>query len=181
VKRLLLLGVLAVSCHAQPTAVELFGHVGVTRTGDDEGSLGPAVAVGGALMVPLRPRWAIDVDVQAARRSDDNFAGNQFRLRRIMFSPAIVYRRGSERVYGFVGGGAGGQFDETRITGVREPVAGSQFAFTSENTTSGLTLHGKGGLVAQIFTNFLIRADGFVAFRYVLPDAGVRIGIGYRF
>jgi hypothetical protein len=168
--------------YGQPRAVELFGHAGALRFAGDEGSLGSAVSFGGAFLVPVARRLAVDVDLQTSRLATGEIGPpNHFTQRRTFLSPSIVYRAGSERVYGFAGGGLGLQHNRTNGTFTFSSAGGpTQTApFTSSDT--GLTLHGVAGVVGAITPRLLIRGDAFLAFRYVLPSVGARIGIGIRF
>jgi hypothetical protein len=145
---------------AQPTRPEVFGFVGMGRTGGDEGSLGSGLAAGGAVTIPFVSRWALDFDVTHLRSKRD-FAGPfRWESHRTHFSPAVQYRRGSERTYGFAAFGVGG---------------------TAGTTHGGWHLHGKVGIVTALTEQLLLRAEFFSVFRYVLPDAGVKAGLGYRF
>jgi hypothetical protein len=104
-----LLFAVAVPAWTQPKAVELFGHVGVFRGGSDEGSLGRAAGYAGALTVPLARRIALDFDVQSARLTRTWAPSGFWQSRRTLLSPSLLYRKGAEVAYFFVGGGVGGE------------------------------------------------------------------------
>jgi hypothetical protein len=171
----------APNLRAQPKSVEMFGQIGKVRLGGDEGSVGGATSYGGALMLPFAHRWAVDVDAFHARRSIEHSPGMPFSVRRTLVIPGIVRRWGTEKVYGFAGGGLGLQHDRSEsvfmscsLPDVCQPV-------WAQYRDTGRALHGKLGVVGAVTPRLLIRGDVFMAFRYVLPNIGVRIGIGYRF
>jgi len=179
--RFLLLTVLIVSAFtlaAQPRRVDAFGQVGWMRWAGDEGSLGGSAAYGGAVMIPLNRRWAVDVDVLTSVKRTDYEPDQYFRTRRTTLTPAVVARWGTDRVYGFVGGGVGGQWDAIQFR--RAPIVGLPQSF-DRTDTNFIYLLGKGGLVAVVTGRFLIRADLMLNFPFVLPNAVVRIGAGWRF
>jgi hypothetical protein len=156
--------------------VDLFGTVGVLRDGGDEGSAGSAAAYGGAVTIPFARRWAVDVQALTSRFSD----APNFRLRRILLSPALQYRRGNDRAFWFVAIGPGLQRDRTSgmysvfdSTGASRPVS-------YDDTRSGLTLHWRTGAVFEPASRVLIRGEFFWANRYVLPNLGVAISLGVR-
>jgi len=178
---LLLLVVMAAAAWplaAQPRRVDVFGQVGWMRWAGDEGSLGSAAAYGGAVMVPITKRWAVDVDVLSSVKQTDYEPGQYFRTRRTILSPAVVSRWGTGRVYGFIGGGVGGQWDAIQFR--RAPIVGIPQSF-DRTGTNFVYLLGKGGVVAVVTGRFLIRADLMLNFPFVLPNAIVRIGAGWRF
>ena len=158
----------------QPKAVEVFGQIGYGKAWDDDGSLGAGVVYGGTVTLPLSPRWAVDLDVQHNRTTYDASAGHTFGTRRTLVSPAILYRRGSDRVYWFAGGGFGGRIDHMYARG-----AAGHLAFgRSEN---GTAIPGRTGVVGSVTKHLLVRADLYVVVVHVAPDVGVKLGIGYRF
>jgi hypothetical protein len=164
---------LALPLWCQPKAVEVFGQIGYGNAQGDDGSLGRGALYGGALTLPLSPRWAVDVDVQYSRTTYDARAGNTFGTRRTPVSPAILYRRGSDRVYWFVGGGLGGRIDHMY----------NRFPGQPEHTRddNGSTLPARTGFVASVTHHLVLRADAYLVVTHAAPDAGVKIGIGYRF
>ena len=167
----LLLALTGVTLLAQPRQVEIFGMAGAARVSGDEGSLGSGVAFGGAVTLPFSARWAIDLDLMHGRADRDE-AQIAFRTRRTYVSPALQYRRGNGRLYGFAAAGAG--FAKTTgDTDLPER--------TISASDSGLTWHGRGGIVAGLTGRLLLRAEVFTIFRYVSPDVGVRAGLGFRF
>jgi hypothetical protein len=164
---------LALPLWCQPKAVEVFGQIGYGKAQGDDGSLGAGVVFGGAVTLPLSSRWAVDLDVQHSRTTYDVRAGQTFGTRRTLVSPAILYRRGSDRVYWFAGGGFGGRIDRMYD---RSP--GQPERRVSENGTAFPLRTGfVGGLTKQL----LVRADLYVVVVHVAPDAGAKLGIGYRF
>lgn len=157
--------------NAQANRPELFGLAGVTRVSGDEGSLGTGVAVGGAFSLPFARHWAVDIGV-SHMRSERPVSGLTLLGRHTHISPALQYRRGSERLYGFAAFGAGASVTDE----------GSDFSGTRRSETGGgLHLHGAAGFVKTLSDRILLRAEFFSVFRYVSPDLGVRAGIGYRF
>lgn len=179
----LCLALLLLSAFAQPRAVEVFGLAGVSRLGGDEGWLGSAAAWGGAAVLPLIAKYAIDVDVQTAQLSRRIVSPDRFSIRRTLISPAFVRRWGAERVYGFAGGGIGAQIDQThssfRIFGGTPPEPTG--TVEASNIDSAATFLGKTGIVISPIPKLLIRGDLLLAFRYVLPTVSLRLGVGYRF
>jgi hypothetical protein len=153
---------------------EVFGQAGVLRLGADEGSAGRGASSGGLAMLPITPKFAADVEALTAKVSSAGPPGERFSLRRTMVLPALVRRWGDGKVYGFVGGGVGMQLDRTHVV---SSLAGLNF----RGSDTGMTLHGKGGVVAALTPRLLVRGDALIAFRYVLPSIGLRIGLGYRF
>ncbi len=171
-RRILCLLVLACAVWAQPHAVEVFGQIGYGRANDDEGSVGSGVTYGGALTVPFKPRWAVDIDVQHLRTERSPSPDFSFGTRCTLVSPALQYRRGSERTYGFVGFGAGAALAEAFY---RE--RGREFT----SSANKMTFHARVGFVVAPTGRFLVRTDLYTAFRYVSPDVGLKVGVGYRF
>jgi hypothetical protein len=172
---------LAGSALAQPRRPEIFLNIGVMRAGGDEGSLGSGAAYGGAVMLPFTRRLAVDLDVQVSKVVND-IGGNRHELRRWLIMPSLVYRFGTEKVYGFTGGGVGAAFDRlshTEAFPIPRPVGPDLFAFESKDTDR--TLHALGGVVVNPLPHLVVRFDLYVAFQFVLPNAGVKAGVGYRF
>jgi hypothetical protein len=167
---LLLLGL---PLFAQPRSPEIFGQVGWGAAQDDEGGLGKGFVYGGAVTVPLASCWAIDLDVQHIRTLRTVAPGYEFGSRRTLLSPAVVYRRGSERTYWFAGGGAGGRIESlfSRAPGLPE----------STGKSRGTTILGRTGFVTAVTKRLLIRTDVYAVASFLVADAGVKIGIGYRF
>lgn len=167
---------------AQPRAPEVFGQIGRVRVGGDEGSLGSGTTYGGAAMLPLTARWAVDVDVQTSRVGWEQSTGERFARRTTHISPAIVHRWGTARFYGFAGGGLGAEVASTRSRFFASEQPGAPARLIDQSgSESGPALLGKLGFVAGITERLLVRADLSLNFRYVLPSVGARIGIGYRF
>lgn len=158
---------------AQPQAVEAFAHAGVLRATGDEGSNGTGVSVGGAILFPILSRVAIDVDFWTARTTRGS-SGFEFGTRQTTVAASLLYRHGNERAYGFVGGGLGGQFDREFF----RPGPGLPETTT---THSGAAVALRGGVVAAVTERVLIRAELIASVRYLLPNVGARVGLGYRF
>jgi hypothetical protein len=171
-----------------PRRPEIFANVGSFRAGGDEGSLGSSVAYGGALVLPVWPKLAIDIDVQVGSVTN-SFGRDTNDLRRWLVSPSLVYRFGSERVYGFAGGGLGWSHDRHRNVAEINPVfapgppwrdlGGGLYGF--EDTESFRTIHGRAGLVANPVSKLLLRFEFYSIHQFVLPNLGVKAGVGYRF
>ncbi len=170
---LLLIQVIAVClvAPAQPRRPEVFGLAGAAHLSEDEGSLGNGPVFGGALTLPFARRWAVDLELTHFRSSRDE-SGLSYGGNRTHFAPALQYRGGGGRSYGFAAFGAGVAASETRTE-----TGAARYSYRD----TGLTLHARTGFVAAVSERWLIRADAFLAFRYVLPDIGVRAGVGYRF
>lgn len=138
---------------------------------EDEGWLGNGPVFGGALTPPLARRWAVDLDVTHFRteREESNLrlGGN-----RTHFAPALQYRGGGRRCYGFAAFGAGVAASETW-----SDLPAGRFA----SRDSKFTLHGRAGFVAAMTKRWLFRAGVSLAFRAIAPDFGVRAGAGCRF
>jgi len=160
-KALSLLVLPALTWAQPPVRPEVYGHAGFLRAGGDEGALGTGPAFGGALMVPFRPKLALDVDVTSAKTIDEPVGGQRYRLRRTLLSPAVVWRTGSIRGYFFAGGGFGGQFD----SGAGE---------------SKTTLLFKAGGAGVIRGRLLWRAGLLWSHAYVLPNISLIGSVGYR-
>jgi hypothetical protein len=148
---------------AQPRSVEIWGNVGGARVGGDEGSDGGGVIYGAGISAPLSRRIAVEFDV--ARVKVDRFGESTHTL----FSPALVWRWGTERVYGFAGGGFG--LESTSFVGF----------LNAKETNYNAAVQGRGGVVFSPNNHFLFRLEAFTSFQYALPTAGVKAGVGYRF
>ncbi len=172
---LLVLYARATAFGQSPRAVELFGTYGILRGGGDEGSAGSASAWGGAATIPFAARWAIDVHALTSQISDQP----DYRLRRVLLSPALQYRRGSERALWFIAVGPGLQRDRT--SGVFEAFDGTAWRPVSfDRAESGLTLHWRTGTLFQPARRLLVRTEFYWANRYVLPNVGVAVSLGIR-
>lgn len=172
----LMLSAIVVPAWCQPPQAEAWGHIGVAHAAGDESFIGDPLTYGGGVSVPLTRRLAINVDVERMRAARFN------PVTRVFLSPALVWRWGSERCYGFAGGGFGVQID--RFTGFRyDAIPGQQQPSVSQvqSTEYGTTLHGQVGIVFNPVGGLIVRTEFVSHWRYVLPTAGVRIGIGYRF
>jgi hypothetical protein len=148
---------------AQPRRAEVWANVGTARVGGDEGSNGSGFLYGAGVSAPFTRHLAVELDV--ARIKVDRFGPSTHTL----ISPALVWRWGSDRLYGFAGGGVG--MEATRETGFQ--------AF--RETRYNAAVQGRGGVVFSPNNRLLVRFEAFTSFQYVLPTAGVKVGIGYRF
>ncbi|MCX6638554.1 MAG: hypothetical protein NT090_26160 [Acidobacteria bacterium] len=164
---------LALPLWCQPKAVEVFGQIGYGNAYEDDGSLGSGIVYGGAVTLPLSPRWAVDLDVQHNRTTYDASTEYTFGTRRTLVSPAILYRRGSDRVYWFAGGGFGGRIDHMYGRNPGQPAY--------RVSEDGTTIPVRTGVVGGVTKHLLVRADLYFVFACLAPDAGVKLGIGYRF
>ena len=155
------LALLASAALAQPRAAEVFGQVGRSRLAGDEGWHGSVNSFGAGVVLPLTNKWAVDVDLQTGRRGSGVPPPESFSIRRTLLSPAIVRRWGTERLYGFAGGGVGLQVDATestwRIYSGSPPVETG--VGRGEHTDRAATLVGKLGIVAAPAGPLLIRGD----------------------
>ncbi|HWQ56359.1 MAG TPA: hypothetical protein VN442_21915 [Bryobacteraceae bacterium] len=190
ITRLLLLSGLAVLLSAQPRAVEVYAQTGVLGGGGDEGWAGRAGSWGGALTVPLVPRLALDLDFQSARFARDfGSQGSYFRTRRWLISPALLYRFGNERVYGFAGGGLGAELNrsvsiESNFLPGYQPPGWQEISpgvWKATHSSRDRTVHARGGFVISPVRHLVIRVDVHAGWVYVLPNLGVKVGVGYRF
>jgi hypothetical protein len=143
---------------------------GVAHLQQDEGSPGNGGVFAGALTVPSARRWAVDLDVSHLRTSKD-FRGTPTGGSHTHFAPALHFRSSGAREYGFAALDAGIIVSNLWL--------GSGAARASQ-TGSGPNVHGRAGFVVPVAGRWLFRADGFAAFRYAAPHAGVRAGFGYR-
>lgn len=157
-----------------PRAIELFGTFGVMRGGGDEGSAGSGGAYGGAVTVPFTVRWALDVQALTSRLSD----GPDFRMRRVLVSPGLQYRRGNQRTRWFIAFGPGLQRDRSSGTFQAFNNSGESRTVSFEETRAGLTLHWRTGIVVTATRRVLVRGEVFWVNRYVLPNLGVAISLG---
>jgi hypothetical protein len=161
---------------SQPRAIEIWGSAGAAQAAGDEGSLGSGFAYGGGIAVPFTRRLAVEVDIT-------RFRVERFEpVTRTLISPALVYRWGTDKVYGFAGGGLGlqrdrGSFARFEMVPNQEQPLMTPLRFSD----TGATLHGRGGLVIHPGAHIIVRTEFFAAWRYVMPSVGVKIGIGYRF
>ena len=184
----------AIPAHAQdpPAAIrdtpqaELFAHVGAFRAGSDGGTIGRGPTYGGTVVVPLPGRFALDLDGQTgvAERTHQFVEGRiSYRTRRTLVTPSLVYRFGTPRLYGFVGGGAGAQFERSRsrqtgVTPTGQPwreVEPGVFELDQSDVTRMLSM--RTGLAALVTKNVGLRGDVYIAGWHV----GARLGVGVRF
>jgi hypothetical protein len=167
--------VVAVAADAQPRSIDAWGNIGAGRVGGDEGWNGSGVMYGGGVSIPLTERIAIEADV--SRISVDRFGSSSHTF----VSPAVVWRWGTDRVYGFAGAGMG--VVANRGTAF-EPIffPGQPPTYVRSTATEyNATLHGRGGVVFSPAERWLVRTELFSAWQYALPSFGVKVGVGYRF
>jgi hypothetical protein len=184
----------AIPAHAQDAPapirntpdVELFAHVGAFRAGSDEGATGRGPTYGGTVVVPLRRGFALDVDAQAgiAERRHQFVEGSfSYRTRRTLVVPSLIYRFGTRRVYGFVGGGMGAQFETSRSRQAGVTPAGQRWmqiepgVFELKQSEVNRLLSMRTGFTAFVTENVGLRGDVYIAGWHV----GARFGVGYRF
>ena len=179
----------AAALFAQPLPVELFANVGVFKGGTDEGSLGPrAISIGGGITFPVFRSLFAELDVQTSRvsvrhgLSPDNF----YKTRRTLVLPALLYRRGGGRAYGFVGAGLGAEFVDsiTRNDNVRPdytPVGWREVkprVFEHERSdTRKILFAPRAGFVVFPAGDFGVRVDLYTANWHL----GARIAVVYQF
>ncbi len=164
---ILALFISAATALGQPgRGVELFGTFGAMRAAADEGSAGSGAAFGGAATTPFASRWAVDVQALTAKLSDRP----DFRMRRILVSPGVQYRRGNGRALWFIAFGPGLERDRSTGSGT----------VTFGRTETGLTLHWRTGAVVPLARRLLVRGEFFWVNRYVLPTVGVAMSLGLR-
>lgn len=157
---------------AQPESPEIFGHIGYGTAQGDEGSEGSGLVIGGAVHLPFAAHWAFDFDAQQIRTRRETGGPFSFGTNRTLLSPALVYRRGTEKLYWFGGGGIGARLETTFTEGPNGRFSSSR---------QGWTIPLRTGIVAAISKRLLLRAEVFAVTSFLVPDAGVQIGIGYRF
>ncbi len=156
---------------AQPTRAEVFALGGGGRLNGEEGSLGTGWSASAAVTVPFSSRWALDMD--ATHMDAERHVGPlTLTGRHTHLSPAIQYRGGSARTYGFVafGGGLSVVCDGGNFPGAHRC-----------DTETGFHAALRGGFVHAFARRWLIRGEVFAFFPHVAPDVGVRVGFGYRF
>jgi len=170
--RILLFLLFALPLLAQPQSPELFGLIGYGVAQGDEGSEGRGVSGGGAVHLPFARHWAVDFVVQHIRTRRDTGGNFEFGTHRTLLSPALVYRRGMDRLYWFGGVGVGGRVENTYSRGPNGD-------FTASDR--GWTLPFRTGIVAAITERVLLRAELYAIASFVKPDTGTHVGVGYRF
>ena len=174
---ILLFGLMAANAWTQPRNVEVWGGAGVAGAAGDEGSIGTGVAYSAGVTVPVWRQLAVEGDV--LRVHAERFPPG---VTRVFLSPAVVWRFGAERMYGFAGGGVGLQIDKGRTLELDfRPGQQPPLARERPYTDAGATLHGRGGVVINPGHRVLVRAELLVMWHYVLPTVGARFSIGYRF
>jgi hypothetical protein len=184
IRTLALLCLIAGAAAAQPRAPEIFGHVGGFRLAGDEGWLGSGASLGGAVTVPIPiwPKWALDVDVVTARSEHEHPGPGFWSRRRTLLIPALIRRWSfTDRAIFFAGGGFGVRFDRTqsRYCSYAAPGNECQLVNASDSARDG-SLGARMGVVINPVSRLLVRGDVFTSWSHVLPDTGIRIGIGLR-
>jgi hypothetical protein len=159
-----------------PSRIEVFGDFGSMRGGGDEGSQGSAAAYGGSVTIPFTARWAIDVQALTSSFAD----GPDFRVRRLLLSPGVQYRRGSDRAHWFISLGPGLQRDRSRGAYLLYDSSGGARPVSFVATDYGRTLHWRTGAVICPASRALVRLEFYWANRYVLPNVGVLLSVGLR-
>ncbi len=156
---------------------EVFGAVGVSRMGGDEGSLGSGPHVLGGVGVRLAPKAPIELDVMRAQHERD-IAGGPLRGTATGLFGNGVYHVSEGRTQVFVMGSVGFLRSETTHT---YPFGGTPTTFTSDDI--GFAWGGGAGLKIFLTPRFSVRPQ----FRLVFSEAtGVMglaagsIGVGYR-
>lgn len=166
-----------------PKAVEAVGHFGSLRHAGDEGSIGDSAAWGGTLTLPFAQRWAVELDAVTGRTESFDDAGLGFRSRRTLFASHLQYRRGTEKVYGFIGLGPGWQreAEEGRALFQLPGDSGPAARNYSRTDTRFAPLGYKAGIVINPTKRLLIRGEVLLQHAYTLPNIMARVGIGWRF
>jgi hypothetical protein len=171
---------------ASVRAMELSGHVGLFRAGSDEGTIGKGPTYGGTLVVPVRRGFALDLDVQTglAERHHRFVEGSvTYRTRRTLVIPSLIYRFGTTRLSGFVGGGVGAQFERSQsrqrgVTPTGQPwleIEPGVFELDQSDVSRMLSM--RTGFAAFVTEKIGLRGDVLVAGWHV----GARVSVGYRF
>lgn len=139
--------------------------------------------------MPLARRLAVDIGAQNARIVRQSAPSTYYRVRRWVVSPSLLYRFGNPRVYGFAGGGVGTEVNRSltiegnflpdyRPPGWEEIGPG---VWKTSHAWRRTTIHARGGFVVAPVRHLVVRVDLDAAWAYVLPNAGVKVGLGYRF
>lgn len=183
IRTLTLILIVAGTVAAQSSAPEVFGHIGRFRLAGDEGSLGSGTSLGGTVTVPIPiwSKWAVDVDLVTAKTEHEGPGDAFFRRRRTLLVPALVRRWGFQRATFFAGAGYGVRFDSTRdrYCAYAAPENQCQLVDSTGSSRDG-SLGARMGLVVNPISRLLVRGDVFTSWTHVMPDAGIRIGVGLR-
>jgi hypothetical protein len=189
--KLMLVAVLGLPLCAQPRRPEIFVNLGAFRAAGDESSLGTGASLGGSVVLPITRGFAIDIDAQLAR-TEPGRSPDTFKLRRWLITPGLMYRWGNTRVYGFIGGGVGAELSRTFLiarnllpdSAPQGPgwiqVAPEVFEYRSPKTTE-LAYHLRTGFVVNPVRHLAIRTDVYTAWVNVMPNVGIKVGLGFRF
>jgi hypothetical protein len=168
-------------------AVEAFTHIGRFRAGSDEGSIGHGASYGATVTVPLRGPVALDLDVQTSEVSSTRGRpSDTYTTRRTLLIPSVLYRFGLDRVYGYVGGGIGAEFEASTYrqdvgAGLGRPQRGWQEVdpgvFELHQSETGRSVSFRSGFAAFPMRRLGLRGDVLVASWHL----AARMGVGYRF
>ena len=174
--RILITLAISLAASAQPRAVEVWGNIGIANAAGDEGSIGTGAIYGAGVSLPFTSRLAFETNVAGMRA--ERFAP----VTRVLISPALVFRWGHDRLYGFAGGGLGLQIDRGEMLQFDLAPGETEPTITTRRFTDyGTALHGRAGIVAALTPKLIFRAEVFSAWHYVAPSCGVQVGAGYRF
>jgi hypothetical protein len=102
-----------------------------------------------------------------------------------LINPNLLYRFGSPRLYGYLGGGLGAEVSQSAgrfLVQESTPVPPTNYVVRDiKLTNTGRLTNFVAGFAASPTESIVIRVGFYSAFRYAVPNAGVKIGIGYRF
>lgn len=146
---------------------EVFGAVGVSRMGGDEGSLGSGPHAVGGVGVRLAPRASIEIDAMRAQHERD-IAGGPLRGTATGIFGSGVYHVSDGRTQVFVMGSVGFLRSETTHT---YPFGGTPTTFRSDD--NGFAWGGGGGLKIFLTPRFSVRPQ----FRLVFSEATGVMGL----
>jgi hypothetical protein len=156
---------------------EVFGAVGVSRMGGDEGSLGSGPHVLGGAGVRLAPRTSIEVDVTRTRHERD-IAGGPLEGTATGVFGSGVYHFSDGRTQVFVMGSVGFLRSETTHT---YPFGGTPTTFRSNDTD--FAWGGGGGVDILLKPRFSVRPQCRLVFSEATGIMGLAAGsiaIGYH-
>lgn len=199
IRRLLGLALLAVLVFIVPVAgsaqtrrVEVFGMLGANKTTVDIAedptgnlSIDTGASYGAALMIPLLSSLALDVDIQSASQ-EKTFAllgiDLSLKTRETLISPSLVWRKGTDRVYFFIGAGVGlNALRMTSAVAFINPINQESITQNVKVTSNDASLNIKLGVVGALTDHFLIRGDALVVGASDRANVTARFGVGYRF
>jgi hypothetical protein len=166
-------------------APEVFATVGYWRLGSDEGAIGHGPSYGGGLTVPVWRSLALAVDVQTGAVVKPAAAWHpwEYRTRRTLIVPSLVYRVGTRRGYGFVGGGVGVELERSRTRHAGRPPSGQGWrevapgVFDLHQSDAGRRLSAAAGFAGFPTPGIGVRAEVFIASWHL----GTRLSVAYRF